>query len=255
MLDKGTLKSQLCALGVKAGMNLLVHSSLRRLGAIDGGADTVIDALLELLGPEGTLMMSTVSGNVSPGQPVFHVVNTPATVGTLCNVFRLRAGAIRSLHPVHSIAAMGAKARFFTEGHLEARTPWSPDSPYGKLMRNNGHILFLGPMFNANTCMHALEIEARVPGLHGRDTTTLHICDYQNNWHTIEHHWHSPKQDHYIDMEHVVAEAGGLKYAVVGSGFARLCDAGILRSTILPILKTTPRLVIRPLTDNDFIWE
>lgn len=255
MLDKAALKAQLSTLGVKPGMNLLVHSSLRKLGKIDGGADTVIDALLEILGPEGTLMMSTVSGNVNPGQPVFHVVNTPSTVGTLSNVFRMRPGAIRSLHPVHSVTALGPKAKFFTEGHLEANTPWSPDSPYGKVMRNNGFILMLGPNFTCNSCFHALEIEARVPGLHGKATTELHICDYDEKWHSIQHHWHSAKADNYVDMEHIVAQAGGLNFSQVGSCIARLCDATIFRNTILPILKTTPELVIRRLSDNDFIWE
>ena len=56
-------------------------------------------------------------------------------------------------------------------------------------------------------------------------------------------------------MEHVVAAAGGLVYGEVGTGMARLCDAQILRKTVLPILQTTPEKAIKRLTDNDFIWE
>lgn len=255
MLTKEILKEQLFALGVREGMNLLVHSSLRKLGPIDGGADTVIDSLLELLGPAGTLMMSTVSGNVNRDQPVFHVELTPGTVGILSNIFRKRAGVIRSLHPVHSIAAFGPKAEFFCSGHLEANTPWSEDSPYGKLMRNDGFILFLGTNFRANTCMHALEIEARVPGLHTKESSSLYIYDYDGKWQEIQHHWHSPKQDNYTDMEQYVEKAGGLNYAAVGESISRLCDARILRETLLPIFKNTPELAIRKTTDNDFIWE
>lgn len=255
MVDKKTLKEQFEALGLRAGMNLLTHSSLRRVGPVAGGADAIIDTLLEILGPEGTLMMSTVSGNVNPTQPVFHVEQTPATVGTLPNIFRLRPGAIRSLHPVHSIVALGPRAEFFTSGHLQARTPWSPDSPYGKLMRHSGHILFLGTNFTCNTCIHALEIEARVPGLHTRETSTLHVCDRQGQWHRLEHHWHAPKKDYFVDMEHIVQQAGGLRYGVIGCGLSRLADAAILRSSVLPILQRTPDLVIQRLSDNDFIWE
>ena len=255
MISKPKLIQQLQELGLKAGMDVLVHSSLRRVGKVEGGADTIIDSLLEILGPQGTLLMSTVSGNVNPTQPVFHVTQTPATVGTLPNIFRLRPGAVRSLHPVHSVVAMGPKAESYTAGHLQANTPWSPDSPYGKLMRQNGHILFLGTNFTCNTCIHALEIEARVPGLHTPTTTTLHICDYQNQWHKIEHHWHSPKKDYYVDMENVVAAAGGLRYGIVGTGMSRLTDAAILRQTVLPILQKTPELVIQRLSDNTFIWE
>lgn len=110
MADFNSLVNDFKALGIKPGMSLLTHSSLRRVGPVDGGADTVIDALLEVLGPEGTLMMSTVGGNVNPEQPVFDVRNTPCTVGTLANVFRKREGVIRSLHPVHSVCALGPKA-------------------------------------------------------------------------------------------------------------------------------------------------
>ena len=140
MIDRSSLAGDFRKLGIKPGMNLLVHSALRRIGKVAGGADAVIDALLDVLGPEGTLMMSAVSGNVNPEQPVFHVKNTPATVGALVNTFMKRPGTVRSLHPVHSIAACGPRAEFFTAGHLEAKTPWSPDSPYGKVMRNRDKI-------------------------------------------------------------------------------------------------------------------
>ena len=146
-MNKEQLIKQLKAIGIKEGMDLMVHSSLKRVGYVDGGPDTIIDALLEILGPDGTLMMSTVSGSVTPKQPVYHSDHTPSSVGYLSNVFRKRDNVIRSLHPVHSIAAFGPKAEFYTKGHLQANTPWSPDSPYGKLMRNNAHILFFRRQF------------------------------------------------------------------------------------------------------------
>ncbi len=254
-MQKKQLIKQLRALGVREGIDLMMHSSLRRVGPVDGGADTIIDALLEILGPSGTLMMSTVSGSVTPGQPIFHVKYTHSSVGYLSNVFRKRDKVIRSLHPVHSIAAYGPKSRFYTEGHLQSNTPWSPDSPYGKMMRNNASILFFGVNFECNTCMHALEIEARVPGLHTRDTTTLVVFDENDRRHEIEHHWHSPKKSYYADMEHIVERANGLTYGRIGNGISRFVDAGILRTTLLPIFQKTPELAIMRLSDNDFIWE
>ena len=123
------------------------------------------------------------------------------------------------------------------------------------MREENGFILFLGTNFTCNTCIHALEIEARVPGLHTKETSKLYIFDYDNNLHVIDHHWHSRKKDYYVDMEHVVAAAGGLVYGEVGTGMARLCDAQVLRKTVLPILQSTPEKVIKRLTDNDYIWE
>ena len=254
-LTKQELIEQFKAIGVKQGMSLLVHSSLKRVGPVEGGPDTIIDALLETLGPEGTLMMSTVSGSVNPNQPVFHVLHTPSSVGYLSNVFRKQKNVIRSLHPVHSLVGLGPKADFFTSGHLEANTPWSPDSPYGKLMRNNGHILFLGVNFECNTCMHALEIEARVPGLHTKETTTLIVFDADGVSHEIEHHWHSRKKSKYADMEHIATQAGGLVYGQIGEGISRLVDAAVMRETLLPIFQNMPSLAIMNLSDNTFVWE
>jgi aminoglycoside 3-N-acetyltransferase len=255
MVPKDQFIEQLKSIGIKPGMSLMVHSSLKKIGKVEGGANTIIDSLLEVLGPEGTLMMSTVSGNVNPGQTVFHPDYTQSTVGLLSNIFRKRDNVLRSLHPIHSITAYGPKAKFFTDGHFEANTPWSPDSPYGKIMRNDGFILFLGVNFECNTCLHALEIEARVPGLYREDSTTLTVFDTNNNMHFLEHHWHAPKKDSYIDMEHIVEKAGGLTYGIIGNGTSRLVDANILRKTILPILQETPDLAIRRLTDSTFIWE
>lgn len=255
MTSKEKLREHFVALGVREGMSLLTHSSLKRTGPIEGGPNTIIDVLLELLGAEGTLMMSTVSGGVTPGQPMFHVDHTPSTVGALSNIFRKREGVLRSLHPVHSIAAFGARAQFFTEGHLEANTPWSPDSPYGKLMRNEGTILFLGVNFACNTCLHALEIEARVPGLHTESTTTVHVIDSNEVCQQIENHWHAPKKAFYVDMEHIVERAGALTYGVVGQGISRLVDAKVLREAVLPILQQTPERMIQRLSDSEFVWE
>jgi aminoglycoside 3-N-acetyltransferase len=255
VLTKTQLIEELKAIGVAEGMDLLVHSALRRVGPVEGRADGIIDAMLELIGPEGTLMMSTVSGNVNPEQTAFHAAHTPSTVGMLGNVFRKRPGAIRSLHPVHSVVAMGPKAKFYTEGHLEANTPWSPDSPYGKLMRNNGYILFLGTSFEANTCIHALEIEARVPGLHSESTQTLQVIDYDGTLQEIEHRWHAPKTPCYPDLEHLVERAGGLTYGRVGNSISRFVDATVLRETLLPLFLETPELGIVRLTDSQFVWE
>ena len=255
MLTKDELKKQLIAIGVKEGMDLMMHSSLKRVGKVDGGADTIIDTLQEILGHDGTLMMSTVSGNVTPVQPVYHSRYTPSSVGALSNVFRVRPGAVRSLHPVHSLAAMGPKAGFYTEKHLEVNTPWSPDSPYAKLMINGAYLLFLGVDFACNTCMHSLEIETRMPGIHTRESSPLIVFDDNDIKHTIEHHWHAPKKSYYPSLEYIVEKSGGLNYGIIGDGISRLANAEILRESLLPVFEKTPALATVRLSDNDFIWE
>ena len=106
------LVQDLLALGVRPGGALLVHASLRALGPLPpGGAEDVIRGLLEALGPDGTLLMPALSyASVSPRSPVFDVLVTPSCVGALPEFFRTRPGTLRSVHPTHSVCALGRLA-------------------------------------------------------------------------------------------------------------------------------------------------
>ena len=123
-------------------------------------------------------------------------------------------------------------------------------------MRNKGWILFLGVNLNCNTCFHALEIEARVPGIHTRESDTLFIIDHDERQHRNEHHWHSRSAQFFIDMEHILAANQALTYGRVGEGISRLVDAAAMRQVILPMLKEDPDILVRRRSpDDDFIWE
>ena len=256
IMTKKKLIADLKRIGVRKGMDLLVHSSLKRTGPVQGGPEAIIDGLLEAIGPRGTLLMPTISGSVTPTQPVFHVEHTPSSVGYLTNVFRQRKGALRSLHPVHSVAAMGPKAKFYTQGHLAVNTPWSPGSPYGKLMRNNGWILFLGVNLNVNSCFHALEIEALIPGIHTEEADTLFVIDYDGVLHEKEHHWHCREAQFFIDMEHILFKSHALTYGQIGAGISRLVNAAAMRQTVLPLIKKNPGIIVRPASGQDrYVWQ
>jgi aminoglycoside 3-N-acetyltransferase len=118
----GGLKRDLEALGVRRGGVLLVHSSLSSLGFVAGGAHTVIGALRMALGPEGTLVVPTHTWD-RPGRGdfAFDVRSTPSCVGVISETFRAMPEAIRSLHPTHSVAAVGPMARDLTPSPVSRR--------------------------------------------------------------------------------------------------------------------------------------
>src|SRR5205085_4877227 len=100
------MSQDLRRLGVRAGGILLVHSSLRSLGFVPGGALTVIRALRDALGPEGTLVLPTHTWEwMSAGSRHFDARTTPSCVGVITETFRGLPGVVRSLHPTHSVAA------------------------------------------------------------------------------------------------------------------------------------------------------
>lgn len=145
-------------IGVRPGDTLLVHSSLRALGPFDGGGEALIDTLVGALGPDGLLVVPTHTWSiVNDRQPVWHEILTPSHVGTLTNLLRNRPGAVRSLHPTHSVAALGPRAQEFCAGHEHDDSPCSPTSPYGRLLEADGQILMLGVDLTRCTFIHCLE--------------------------------------------------------------------------------------------------
>jgi len=151
-------QKDLFLLGVRRGGVLMVHSSLRSLGVVPGGAETVIAGLLDILGVDGTLLMPALSyESVTPENPNFDVNKTLSNVGKLAEVFRLRSGTLRSVHPTHSVCAAGALASQLLEHHIEDTTPCGPNSSFHLLPEYDGQILMLGCSLKPNTSMHAIE--------------------------------------------------------------------------------------------------
>ncbi len=158
-------------LGICEGDTLLVHSSLRSLGDFSDRARTVTDALLEVIGPKGTLVMPTLSyTSVNEKNPYFDVKQTPSCVGGLTEYFRLLPGVKRSLHPTHSAAAIGSQARFLVADHYKDNTPVGKNSPFYRLKELHGKILFLGCGLKPNTSMHGVEELVVPPYLFGNET-------------------------------------------------------------------------------------
>lgn len=155
-------------LGLREGDTVLVHSSLRSLWPLSKDPESVIRGLLEVLGPEGTLLFPALSyASVNVENPVFDVAKTPSCVGGLPEYFRLREGTLRSIHPTHSVCGIGKKAAELLSGHEKDTTSCGENSPFRKLREQGDWILFLGCGLAPNTSMHAVEELVNPPYLHG----------------------------------------------------------------------------------------
>lgn len=163
MHSKQSLLEQIKVLGIKPQDTLLIHSSMKAIGEVDGGADTVLDAFSEYLAP-GLLVLPTHTWRqINAEYNVFDVVNEPSCVGILTNLFRQRPGVIRSWHPTHSVAALGADALEFISGEENMDSPCPRNGCWGKLYDRRAKILFLGANINRNTIIHGVEEWANIP--------------------------------------------------------------------------------------------
>ncbi|MFB3890747.1 MAG: AAC(3) family N-acetyltransferase [Phycisphaerae bacterium] len=235
-------------LGVAAGDCLLVHSSLRSLGHVDGGAATVIDALIDALGPSGTLLLPALSyATVNAQQTTFDVRGTPSCVGVIPEYFRVFRAAVRSVHPTHSVAGLGPRAaELLGENHLD-RTPCGEHSPFRKLRDAGGKLLMLGCGLRPNTSMHGVEELVRPPYLLGDEIVyRIILADGRETSMRVIRHSFVGWAQRYDRIEPLLAD-GQLRRGSVLSAAAYLIDCRAMWQAGHEALKKDPLHFVEPL--------
>lgn len=161
--NKQQLKGQLESMGLKGDETILIHSSMKSIGEVDGGADAVLDAWMEYF-KDGLLLLPTHTWKtVNADNPVYNPQTTPSCVGLLTNMFMKRDGVIRSLHPTHSMAGYGKSAAEYLAGEEYNNTPCTPGGCYDRLKDAGGKVLLVGVGHERNTYIHSVEEVLNVP--------------------------------------------------------------------------------------------
>jgi aminoglycoside 3-N-acetyltransferase len=230
------LRADLEALGVAPGDTLLVHSAFRSVGARD--PELLIGALEGALGARGTLLMPALTWTQQP-HDTHDARSTPGCVGFLPEYFRMRPGTLRSLHPTHSVCAIGARAEELLGDHIRDETPCGPHSPFGKLLRG-GKILMLGCGLGPNTSMHAVEEHTAPPYLFG-DPLVYTITDLQGRTFQKEYITHgfdgiTQRYDRIGDL----LSPPDLRRGRVGAADAFLIDAPAMLARALEVMRRDP---------------
>ncbi|TJY41038.1 AAC(3) family N-acetyltransferase [Cohnella pontilimi] len=247
-VSKETILHDLRQLGVQSGMELLVHSSLSRIGYVEGGADTVIDALLKAVDPaEGTLLVPTLTGTSADSAeqpPFFDVKASQCWTGVIPETMRLREDAVRSLSPTHSVAAIGRNAFDLTRGHEDCWTTCGFGSPYYRLCRRRGAILLLGVTLESNTTFHTVEEVVGVPYHLQPKPVTCTMTDEQGRSivrSTMLHDWGTPRN--FSVLEAPLLAEGIMKAGRIGHADCFLIDAESFLAYSTDQLQSNPRLL------------
>ncbi|MGM9947751.1 aminoglycoside N(3)-acetyltransferase [Floccifex sp.] len=182
---KNDIQKALLDLGIQKGWHIIVHTSLSSIGYVCGGAQVIIEALLESVGKQGTIVMPSQSWkNLDPetgvhwdvskedwdlireNWPAYQKEITPTnTMGTVAEMFRTWPGTLRSNHPARSFCANGKMAKEIIENHTLSNI-FTMDSPLGKLYELDGYVLLIGVDYDKNTSLHLADTLADYPSKH-----------------------------------------------------------------------------------------
>ncbi len=164
LLYANDIRLALEQVGIQKSDSIFVHSDLKHFGKLsqimnrDEFFGQMIDVFLNVIGPNGNLMMPTFSYSFCKGE-IFDVLETPSAVGVLTEAFRRTSGIQRSIDPIFSVAAIGPKKDFFTDVSSEC---FGKNSIFDKLYQSNVKLIFFGPTFDI-TYAHYIENRFGVP--------------------------------------------------------------------------------------------
>jgi aminoglycoside 3-N-acetyltransferase len=244
------LADDLRGLGLLPGATVMVHTRMSALGWVIGGSGTVVQALLDVLGPEGTLV-----AYASWAEHVYHAEDWPlehreaylrdppvfdlATgvvdrdYGRVPERVRTWPGAVRSSHPEASVVAVGARAAWICSPHPDD-DGYGAGSPFARLVEAGGQVLMLGAPLDTVTLLHHAEAIARVPSKR-RVTFTVRLPDGDRTYTDIDtssgafpYESLGLEEDEFAVISRAALDAGVGVSGEVGSASCVLFPAGSL---------------------------
>ena len=234
--------------GIRRGGTLLIHSSMKSIGKVEGGADTVLDAFIEYM-KDGMLLFPTHSWsdkNLVGG--IYDPKIEPACVGILPNLFMKREGVIRSMHPTHSVAALGKRAKEYVLRDEDVYTPCPRHGCFGGLYDEGAQLLFLGASLKTNTFIHSLEEYHNIPNRINSKTRRIKLIYENGDIREIDF------AGHYSTLGDVSQNYDKLLNPMLKKGFAKETKIGDALSYVVEV-KPMADWVIRLLWENPALFD
>jgi len=234
-ISKQKLINEFKKIGIERDDSILVHCSLSKVGFVDGGAETVVNALFDCVGENGTLLFPTFSASgrnktYLEQHPCFDSKSTPSQMGIITEYFRKLDDVFRSFHPTDSVCAKGRLAEYYTNSHFGQITPYNENSPFRKLCSMNGKILMLGTTLNgACTNLHTLEdaVDFKFPVYDNR-IFEVEMIDEKGNKSIMKTKVHNPEfssRRNCDALKPMFENEGVLINGIIGEAQSMLIDA------------------------------
>jgi aminoglycoside 3-N-acetyltransferase len=225
MLTKEDLHRFLAAEGIRHDGTVLIHTSMRALGPVEGGCDGLIDGFCSYL-REGLFLVPTHTwDNVNRRNPFFDVSETKPCIGALPTVAAFRKDGVRSLHPTHSLAAFGPRAEKYVKGEEWAETPCPKGGAWARLLEEDATVLLLGVGLNRYTYLHAVDEIIDLPDRLG-EPFTVTVTDREGR--TVSHPFrshHHTGSENFENYRKPLEYFGALHQSPLGNASVGVCSA------------------------------
>lgn len=174
---------------MQLGCDVMFHTSTMNIGKVAGGTKFLAERIEKTVDTsKHTLLLSALPYSFPHVDTVFDVRTAPVAVGAVNEYFALMDGAKRSLHPTHSVVAIGPRADEYVSAHHLDETPFGQNSPYRKLIENNGKIVMFGATMDNITELHAVEdmVGPLYPVKIYTETYDVKVVDYDGRELTVK---------------------------------------------------------------------
>lgn len=222
-IDRRQIAAGLKKLGLRKGDIVLLHSALSSLGTVEDGAQTVVDAFLDVLGAGGTLVAPTFGA-----------------LGVITDAVKNHPDAIESVHPYAKVAAIGAKAAEICRDHWKAKTAHAEDTPYLRIAELGGYVCLLGVDQDRNTTLHTVEELLHLPYMKPKKGV---VTTAQGTVDCVWHFFPGPHRD-FIGLDRLFRKSGKMRMATIGTSVVRLIKSRDLIDIALEAGRNNPAFVL-----------
>ena len=232
MLTGSDVHKFLADVGITPHDTVLVHTSMRALGEVEGGCDGLIDAFKSYLA-DGLFVVPTHTwASVGPQNQIYDPRKSVPCIGALPTVAAFRADGVRSLHPTHSVAAFGKRAEEFIRGEEGATSPCSAGGVWRRLYDEDAKILLIGVGLDRNTYIHAVDEMIDLPGRLA-DPFPLTVIDYSGGEHATVFRAHGCTGSRNFENYRAPFEAlGAMKNATLGGATVGIVNARAMTEVV-----------------------
>jgi len=256
MLSYEKLVSEFKRIGLQKNDVVLVHSSFKSFGGVEGGPHTVIDSLLDVLGPEGTLITPRFNFDFSTYGTTWDTRNTPSHMGIISEFVRKDSRSFSVFHPIYSFCIIGKNAKKLAKHRYKGS--YSKDSIFNQLRVLDAKILQIDCEYKGTTMIHHVEEMLQVDYKYFKNFTGKVIDEdgkiYEDTFNIYVRDWKRGFVTDVIPIGKILEEKNATKINQIGNAKTWLTKAEDVYNITVDAIKKNPHVlckIIPPTKENE----